>query len=212
MTATLVRKGQSVETTTEAFRVLTEHGIVPMPMLMHHDSQPLVSRGTAHGLLNQVRLLRRAGAVGMQVLMITPAPGSKLYEEAFTSGLAYDSAAGRMVEPRMMDGNFVVASKHAKPWRKQFNLLAAYLYFYNPLRFMGGLVRPRQRLYMLNSGMQVMGMIALAQTIRRTLGWAMRLRRGPVRLRRRPPASRLPMHSPDGGPAEHAIAPELQEA
>ena len=47
MTATLVNKGQSVDKTTEAFRLLRDAGICPMPMMMHHDSQPLYSRGTA---------------------------------------------------------------------------------------------------------------------------------------------------------------------
>src|SRR5262249_33954817 len=40
MTATFVRKGQSVDKTSEAFRLLQGHGINPMPMMMHHDSQP----------------------------------------------------------------------------------------------------------------------------------------------------------------------------
>ena len=62
MTATLVKKGQSVDRTVEAFRLLREQGICPMPMMMHHDSQPLVTRGPVpYGLLNQVQVLRRAG-------------------------------------------------------------------------------------------------------------------------------------------------------
>ena len=72
MTATLVNKGQSVGKTQEAFGLLRDNGICPMPMMMHHDSQPLYSRGTNYGLLNQVKLLKDAGAVSLQVLMITP--------------------------------------------------------------------------------------------------------------------------------------------
>ena len=45
MTATLVKKGQSVDKTTEAFQLLRAAGICPMPMMMHHDSQPLYSPG-----------------------------------------------------------------------------------------------------------------------------------------------------------------------
>src|SRR5262249_32384803 len=71
LTATLVKKGQSADKTTEAFRALREAGICPMPMMMHHDTQPLYSRGSNYGLLNQMRLLRKAGAVSMQVLMLT---------------------------------------------------------------------------------------------------------------------------------------------
>src|SRR5262249_5249822 len=41
MTATFIKKGQSVNKTSEAFLLLAKHGINPMPMMMHHDSQPL---------------------------------------------------------------------------------------------------------------------------------------------------------------------------
>ena len=205
MTASLIQKGQSVDKTKEAFRLLRENNICPMPMMMHHDAQPLITRGGPYGLLNQVSLLRKAGATSLQVLMITPATGSKTYEESFTSGLVYDSVAGRPVEQRMFDGNFVVASKHAKPWRKQFNILAAYLYFYNPLRFLVSLVRPKTHLYVLDAGLQIFGMRGLVLTIRRTLGWAFRLMRGPVKRRSEVPASRIPMRSASGEPASHAL-------
>ena len=143
MTGTLIKKGQSVDKTTEVFRLLRTNGIVPIPMLMHHDDQPLYTRGNPYGLLNQVNMLRQAGALDMHVLMITPAPGSKMYEGSFTSGLAFESVAGKPVEPYMIDGNYVVASQHKEPWRKQFNIIAAYLYFFNPLRFLMALVRPK---------------------------------------------------------------------
>jgi radical SAM superfamily enzyme YgiQ (UPF0313 family) len=202
MTATLIKKGQSVDKTTEAFRLLQRHGICPMPMMMHHDSQPLFTRKGDYGLLNQVRLMRKAGATSVQVLMITPATGSRLYESAFTSGLAYDSVAGRPVEPHMMDANYVVASKHPQPWRKQLNITVAYLYFYNPLRFLGTLVRPKSRLFLADAAMQLLGMWGLAHTIRRTFGWALRLMRGDVRRRTRIPASPIPMRHIDGEVAE----------
>ena len=205
MTATLIKKGQSAEKTTEAFRLLRQRGICPMPMMMHHDEQPLYTRGSPYGLLNQARLLRKAGAVGLQVLMIIPSPGSKLYDETFTSGCAYESVDGKRVEPRMFDGSFIVASRHDKPWRKQLNIIAAYLYFYNPLRFLIALVRPKSRLYLTDVGMQVLGMWGLAKTIRRTLGWAWRLKRGNIKRSTRAPTSRIPMRSADGQPASHAL-------
>src|SRR5580692_7106280 len=86
MTATLVNKGQTVDKTTEAFRLMRDAGICPMPMMMHHDSQPLYSHGSNYGLLNQVNLLRKAGAVSLQVLMLTPSAGSKSYDKMFTDG------------------------------------------------------------------------------------------------------------------------------
>ena len=205
MTGTLIKKGQSVDKTTEVFRRLREEGICPMAMMMHHDAQPLYTRGRPYGLLNQVRLLRKAGAVSMQALMITPSAGSKLYVETFTSGLAYESVAGRRVEPHMLDGNYVVASGHRQPWRKQLNLMAAYLYFYNPLRLVMMLLRPKDSLRLKPVGMQLIGIWGLAQTIRWTFGWALRLMRGHIKRHTRPPASRIPMRSPDGGPASHAL-------
>ncbi len=205
MTATLVKKGQSVDKTAEAFGLLRQNLICPMPMLMHHDTQPLVTRGTHYGLLNQVRLLRKAGAPSLQVLMITPATGSRLYEQTYNSGLVYASADGRPVETYMIDGNYVVASHHEKPWRKQLSILAAYLYFYNPLRFLKALVRPKTRLYLADSGLQVIGMWGLLKTLRRTLPWAWRLARGRITRRDTYPASSIPMRAPDGTPAAHAL-------
>jgi len=206
MTATLIKKGQSVDKTIESFRLLQKNGICPMPMMMHHDTQPLITRGPEpYGLLNQVRLLRKAGAITLQVLMITPATGSKLYPEAFTEGLAYDSVAGRRVEPYMSDGNYVVASKHEQPWRKQFNMLAVYLYFYNPLRFLVALVRSKSHFHLIDAAMQGIGMWGVSQTIRRTFGWGLRLMRGDIQRQFKMPASELPMRDACGGSASHAL-------
>ncbi|MCH8879999.1 MAG: radical SAM protein [Planctomycetes bacterium] len=204
MTATLIKKGQSVDKTIEAFALLKEHCIAPMPMMMHHDSQPLYTRHSPYGLLNQVSLLRKAGACSMQILMMSPATGTKLYEECFTSGLAFESVGGRRVEPHMLDANYVVASKHEKPWIKQFNMMAAYLFFYNPLRVLIALVRPNSRLYLADAGEKLLGMWGLAHTIRRTFGWGLRLMRGNIKRKTSVPTSRIPMRGPDGGPASHA--------
>ncbi len=146
MSGALVRKGQGADKTIEAFALLRENGIFPIPMMMHHDSQPLYTRKSQAGLLNQVRLLRKAGALSMQVMMLTPSPGSKLYVDTYTSGLAYQSVDDIVVESRIVDGNYVVASRDPKPWRKQLNLLAAYIYFYNPLRFMIALILPKSKI------------------------------------------------------------------
>ncbi|MHC4982972.1 MAG: radical SAM protein, partial [Planctomycetota bacterium] len=205
MTGTLVKKGQSVGKTFEVFRRLREAGICPMPMMMHHDSQPLRTRDSEYGLLNQIRLLRKAGSVALQVLMITPSAGSKLYEETFTSGQVFESVGGRRVEPHMYDGNYVIASRDRRPWRKQLNLLVGYLYFYNPLWLLVALLRRKTRVSRKPAGMQVLGMLGLTQTIRRTLGWAFRLMFGRIVRLSRPPASRIPMRTVDGGPASHAI-------
>lgn len=206
MTATLVKKGQSVDKTMEALGLLRENGICPMPMMMHHDAQPLVSRGPKpYGLLNQIHLLRKAGAIGMQVLMLVPATGSKLYTGTYTSGTAYESVGGRRVEEHMLGGNYVIASHHPKPWRKQFNILAAYLYFYNPLRFLFALVRPKSKLYAADALTQLLGMNGLLLTIRRTFGWALRLRFGQIKRKSAPPMSPIPMRAVCGAAADHAL-------
>ncbi|MCD4825027.1 MAG: radical SAM protein, partial [Phycisphaerae bacterium] len=205
MTGALVKKGLNVNKTLEAFRLLQERGIAPMPMMMHHDSQPLYTPGKPNGLLNQVRMLRKAGAMSLQVLMISPATGSKIYAETYSQGLVYRSAGRKQIEPYMIDGNYVIASKHSQPWRKQFNIMIAYLYFYNPLRFLIALLRPKSSLYLADSGMQIIGMYGLALTIRRTLRWAFRLMHGEIKRHTSVPASPVPMRSVDGGPASHAL-------
>ncbi|MFN0135951.1 MAG: B12-binding domain-containing radical SAM protein [Phycisphaerae bacterium] len=205
MTATLVKKGQSVDRTTEAFRLLADRGICPMPMMMHHDSQPLYTPGSAYGLINQAGILRKAGAISLQVLMMTPATGSKLYEGTYDSGMVYRAVGERKVEPYMLDGNYVIASKHETPWKKQANILLAYAYFYNPLRFMVALVRPKSRLFLADAGMQVIGMFGLLQTVRRTIGWAFRLVSGKVERHTTTPHSRIPMRGVTTMVADHAL-------
>lgn len=146
LTATLVKKGQSESKTIEAFRLLRESGIVPMPMMMHHDTQPLISRKSNYGLINQLRTLRQSGALYMQVLMLSPAPGSKWFGETYTSGLAFHKVNGETVARHIQDGGYVVASKHPRPWLKQLYLLAGYTYFFNPVRFLMALVWSKSRL------------------------------------------------------------------
>ena len=203
VTATLIKKGQSADKTTEAFRALHNAGICPMPMMMHHDTQPLYSRGSNYGLLNQVELLRRAGAVSMQILMLTPAVGSKLLEPTYTSGQVIESAGGKTVRAHMRDGNYVVASSHKRPWKKQLTMLAGYVYFYNPVWLIVALIRNRTPVAEKPAQMQIIGMMGLVMTIARTSGWALRLMLGRIERLSHPPVSQIPMHSIDGAPASH---------
>ncbi|MBM4089332.1 MAG: radical SAM protein [Planctomycetes bacterium] len=141
LTGTLVKKGQDNDRTRQAFRALRENGIYPVPMMMHYDAQPLVTWRGNQGLVNQLRILRKAGALYTQVTMLTPSPGSKCYEETYASGMVIAEVNDVAVAPWIVDGNYVVASRHPRPWLKQLNLLAGYTYFFNPLRFVGSLVR-----------------------------------------------------------------------
>jgi radical SAM superfamily enzyme YgiQ (UPF0313 family) len=195
MTATLVKKGQSVNKTTEAFHRMRDVGICPMPMMMHHDSQPFYSPGTNYGLLNQIKILRKAGAVSLQVLMLTPSAGTKLYEGTFTEGMVIKAVGGREVQPHMYDGNYVVASKLKRPWRKQLNLLLGYCYFYNPFWLAAILLRKKTKVSHKAAGMQLVGMMGLTQSFRRTSSWAVRLMLGKVERLDAPPASTAPTKS-----------------
>jgi radical SAM superfamily enzyme YgiQ (UPF0313 family) len=204
MTATLVNKGQTVNKTTEAFQLMRAAGICPMPMMMHHDSQPLYSHGTNYGLINQVNLLRKAGAVSLQVLMMTPSPGTKLYEGTYEKGLVLDSAGGRKVHPYMHDGNYVIASSLPRPWRKQLNLLLGYAFMYNPVWLAVALWRRNTKVGMKPAYMQVVGMIGLTQNIRRTIGWAVRMFFGKIERVPEPPRGPIPIRSLNDEPAAHA--------
>ena len=205
MTATLVKKGQSVGNTVEAFRLLRRAGIHPMPMLMHDDSQPLLSRGSMRGLLNQIQVLRDAGAMTVQVLMLGPSPGSKLYEQTY-KGLAYRSVDGHEVTESMNGGNHVIASRHPRPWEKQLNLLAAYVFFYNPLRLLKALVFPKNRRgHLADAGFQLFGMSGWIRNIALTTPWLTHLLRGNIVRYESMPTSPVPFRSVHGGRAPHAL-------
>jgi hypothetical protein len=129
-----------------------------------------------------------------------------LYEGTFTDGLVIDRVGDRRAAPYMYDGNYVVASKHARPWRKQLNLLMGYLYFYNPLWLAARLLGRRTKVSAKAAGMQVVGMLGVIQTFRRTSGWALRLMFGKIARLSAPPVSRIPMHSVAGDVASHATS------
>ena len=184
--------------------LLNAHGICPMPMMMHHDAQPLYTRKSNYGLLNQVRLLRRAGAVSLQVLMLVPSPGSKLYNGTFTSGQVFERVGGRRVDPYMHDGNYVIASLHKHPWKKQLNILASYLFFYNPWSLIIELTR-KTRVGDKPASAQLLGMLGNIQNIRRTLGWAFRLMFMKIQRLTEPPKSPIPMQSLGATQSIHMI-------
>jgi hypothetical protein len=122
-----------------------------------------------------------------------------------TSGLVIESAGKRHVQPHMTDGGYVVASQHARPWRKQLGIIAAYASFYNPLRLAGVLLRRGNELRYKDAVLLVLGMWGLAYTVRRTLGWMLRLRFQRLTRATEAPANALPMRNPAGGPASHAL-------
>ncbi|MGO9020238.1 MAG: B12-binding domain-containing radical SAM protein [Syntrophobacteraceae bacterium] len=140
LSGALVKKGQTGDRTAEAFSILRQNGIYPMPMLIHHDRQPLISWRGNHGLLNQLHFLRKAGAIWVSVTLLLPSPGSKLYRECFDSGLAFKSVGGVPIEPVLWSATYTIATSSTRPWIRQLNLLAAYFFFFNLLRVPKALV------------------------------------------------------------------------
>jgi hypothetical protein len=179
--------------TADLFALMNKTGICPMPMLMHHDGQPLFTRGSLYGLLNQVAFLRRAGAQSMQVTVLTPAVGTRSYEANFVSGLVFDSVGNRPVLQYQFDGNHVVASSLPKPWWTQLNVLLAYAAHYNPVNFGRSLLLPSNNLHFAGIIDQLFGMMGLLKTAIRSAAWSYRLWRGPIKYKTSPPGPKMPL-------------------
>jgi radical SAM superfamily enzyme YgiQ (UPF0313 family) len=208
LTATLVKKGQSVSKTAEVFHALRMGGVHPMPLLIHDDSQPLLTFKSSRGLLNQVQLVRNLGALSIQLTSLMPCAGTKLYKETYQSGMAYQTVGGREIEPRRVDGNHVVASLHPRPWQRQMNLLVAYSFFYNPLRWLKAWVFPKAtRGKAQDAVLQTMGMVGLARNWLRIPFWALRLLTRKIVRATVEPRSPIPMRTPEGAPAPHESPP-----
>ncbi|MCI0640206.1 MAG: radical SAM protein [Gemmataceae bacterium] len=196
MTAELVKKGQTPEKTKTLFEILSKMGICPMPMMMHHDGQPLTSRGNLYGLLNQVKFLRKTGSVSVQVTILTPSVGSKGYEEPFQKGMVIDNANGQPVEDYQYDGNHLVATEDPAPWRKQLNIYLAYASFYNPLNFLKAIMKWKDPLWTYKVLYQVWGMTGLVRSFIKGFGWLKNLWSGPVAKMKGVPKRKLEMVPP----------------
>src|SRR5437773_4854345 len=158
MTAELVKKGQSPDKTRKLFVEMNKVGIAPMSMMMHHDGQPLTSRGNLYGLLNQVNYLRKSGSASVQVTILTPSVGSKGFEESFEKGMVIEQASGNKVEDRHYDGNHCIATHDPRPWRKQLNIYMAYGSFYNPWNCVRAIADWKHPLWEVRVVYQVYGM------------------------------------------------------
>jgi hypothetical protein len=87
-------------------------------------------------------------------------------------------------------------------------MLTGYLYFYNPIWLAVLLLRKKTKVSHKAAGMQIVGMLGVIQTIRRTFGWALRLMFGRIERLAGPPVNVIPMRSVDGGAASHATCAE----
>jgi radical SAM superfamily enzyme YgiQ (UPF0313 family) len=202
MTAELVKKGQSPDKTRHLFQIMKRLGIAPMSMMMHHDGQPLTSRGNLYGLLNQVRFLRKSGSVSLQVTILTPSVGSKGYEEPYATGMVIDQAGDMKLQDYQYDGNHCIATNDRKPWRLQLNIYLAYLSFYNPLNFVKAVAAWKDPLWKFRVVYQVYGMVGLPKSFKRGFSWLWNLYRGPVKKMRQQPRRRLLMVPPPVSPAQ----------
>jgi radical SAM superfamily enzyme YgiQ (UPF0313 family) len=196
MTAELVKKGQSPEKTKRLFELLNSFGIAPMPMMMHHDGQPLASRGNLYGLINQVNFLRKTGSVSVQVTILTPSVGSKGYEDNYQKGMVIDEANGRKVEDYHYDGNHLIATSDPRPWRKQLNIYLAYASFYNPLNCVRAILNWKDPLWSVRVMYQAYGMMGLVKSFSTGWDWLRSLWKGPVRKYEDVPRRRLEMVPP----------------
>jgi radical SAM superfamily enzyme YgiQ (UPF0313 family) len=201
MTAELVKKGQSPEKTKKLFEELNGHGIAPMAMMMHHDGQPLASRGNLYGLINQVNFLRKSGSASVQVTILTPSVGSKGYEESYENGMVIEQASGHKVEDHHYDGNHCIATHDPSPWRKQLNIYLAYGSFYNPWNCVRAIADWKHPLWEVRVVYQVYGMAGLVKSFTTGFNWLKSLWRGPVQKMREVPRRRLEMVPPPVAPA-----------
>jgi radical SAM superfamily enzyme YgiQ (UPF0313 family) len=207
MTAELVKKGQSPEKTKALFEIMNRLGICPMPMMMHHDGQPLYSPGQLYGLLNQVRFLRKTGSVSVQVTILTPSVGSKGYEEPYEKGMVIEQAGDKMLEDYQYDGNHCIATDDPHPWRKQLNLYLAYASFYNPLNFVKAMLRWKDPLWRYKVLWQILGMMGVVKSVATGWKWLWNLYRGPVKKMTGLPRRRLLMVPPPVKAEQAAPAP-----
>ncbi len=210
MTAELVKKGQSPEKTKKLFEILNGFGICPMPMMMHHDGQPLASRGNLYGLLNQVNFLRKSGSVSVQVTILIPSVGSKGYEEPYQKGMVISQAGHKKLEDYQYDGNHCIATEDPKPWHKQLNLFLAYGSFYNPLNFVRAIAKWNDPLWTYRVFYQVYGMVGLVKSVAAGWGWLKNLWSGPITKMTEVPRRRLEMVPPPVSPEQVAQGMQYQ--
>jgi radical SAM superfamily enzyme YgiQ (UPF0313 family) len=188
LTASLINKGQKPGTALELFRLMEEQKIAPMVMLMAHQEQPFSTPGSLYGLADQVRFLRRAGAVTLQCFVHTPAVGTREYEGLYDAGGVIARAGRYPLPERMIDANHVVVGAAAGAWKRQLQLVAAYATFYNPWNLLQTWRTDRSRLRRRRLGFQLAGMIATALTGMKLFPYVLRLLRGRVEYHRHPPA------------------------
>jgi radical SAM superfamily enzyme YgiQ (UPF0313 family) len=184
LTATLINKGQKPAQTVELFRLLREHKISPMAMMMFHAGQPYYTPGALYGLSNQIKFLREAGAVSVQCTVHSPAVGTRDQEAAFAKGNVLHSVGSYAIPESKYDGNHVIVVAGEAAWKRQFKLIGGYAAFYNPANFVRALKRDGSPLRRRRIGYQLAGMAAMIWTLGKVTPYILRLMTGRPSYRR----------------------------
>jgi hypothetical protein len=196
LTAELINKGQKPAVTTELFRILHQHKISPMAMMMFHEGQPYRTKDSLYGLKNQISFLRQAGAISIQCTVHTPAVGTREYETTFKTGRVIRHLGNREIPPSKFDGNHVLVLGSKPAWKRQLGVLGAYWSFYNPLNFFRAYRNRDSRLWKRKLGYQAVGMIAVAWTAIKIAPYILRLMVLRTSCHDGPPTWDVPIRSP----------------
>jgi radical SAM superfamily enzyme YgiQ (UPF0313 family) len=187
LTATLINKGQKPAVTLELFRLMHEHKISPMAMIMYHDGQPFYTRDSLYGLYNQADFLRKAGAISLQCTAHTPAVGTAEYEQTYESGRVIERIGRYTIPEAMIDGNHVVVTGAQAAWKRQIELIGGYAVFYNPRNLIRAFKHDGSRLRNRRIGWQAAGFIAMVWTAFKILPYTVRLMTGKLHCYSAPP-------------------------
>jgi len=199
LTASLINKGQKPEVTVELFRLMHQHKISPMAMMMFHEGQPFYSPGSLYGLFNQVEFLRKAGAISLQCTVHIPAVGTREYEETYQTGRVIERVGRYAIPESKIDGNHVLVLGEEPAWKRQLQLLGGYAAFYNPWNLIRALRRDGSLLRRRRYGYQIVGQIATLWTAWKMLPYILRLMLGRAECLSGPPVlETVPVAKPEG--------------
>jgi radical SAM superfamily enzyme YgiQ (UPF0313 family) len=195
LTAELVNKGQKPAVTAELFRILHQHKISPMAMIMFHEGQPYRTKDSLYGLKNQVSFLRQAGAISIQCTVHTPAVGTREYETTFKTGRVLRDLGNREIPASKFDGNHVLVLGSEPAWKRQLAVLRAYSSFYNLLNFFRAYRNKDTPLWKRRLGYQAVGIMAVVWTAIKIAPYIFRLMVLRASCHEGPPTWNVPMRS-----------------
>lgn len=212
LTAELINKGQKPDVTEALFKIMHQHELWPMAMMMYHEGQPFYTPKSLYGLRNQVEFLRKAGAFSVQITDHNPARGTREFERTYNTGRFMKSLGDYRIPETKMDGNHVLMASKEEMWKRQLNLLRGYATFYNPLSMIKAL-KPNlvtwdhwawRLLYLAG------GFLGVIVTILATFPYLLRLMYSkPKFFAQAPPITNVPVHLAEGAFFRYPKSPPL---